>query len=95
MIYVFRCSKCERAIEVQLAMKDRHQTMACPRRRCSGVCSIDAGAAAPAIHTSGPPRGDKRIITDERQVIADRGVRWRDEGTTGLPGGIGRKTIYH
>ena len=38
--------------------------------------------------------GDKRIIWDERQVASDKGKHWRDEGTTGREGGIGRKTFF-
>lgn len=36
------------------------------------------------------PKGDKRIIHSERQL--DK--HWRDKGTTGKPGGAGRKLYF-
>ncbi len=38
--------------------------------------------------------GEAKIIRDERQVFDSHGTRWRDKGTTGKPGGVGRKTFF-
>jgi len=36
------------------------------------------------------PKGDKRIIRSERQLDKN----WRNKGTTGRPGGVGRKIYF-
>ena len=39
--------------------------------------------------------GDRKIIWDEKQVVSDKGENWRDEGTTGNPGGAGKRLYFH
>ena len=40
------------------------------------------------------PKGEARIIHSEKQVESQLGKRWRDKGTTGNEGGIGRKKHF-
>lgn len=63
-------------------------------RKCK-VCGKAATytMSAPLI-TVGSPKGDKRIIVDERQVTSEKGNDWRDEGTTRRPGGAGKVAYY-
>jgi hypothetical protein len=39
-------------------------------------------------------KGDKRLIWSDKQVEARHGPRWRDQGTTGQPGGAGARLIF-
>jgi hypothetical protein len=40
-------------------------------------------------------KDDGRMIFDEREVEADKGKDWRDEGTNRRPGGAGGKLFFH
>ena len=93
-IYEYKCQLCGEVSDHHCKMADRMTRRDCPI--CSKEACADLQMSAPLLGTERIV-GDARIIKDEREVIANsaRGVDWRDEGTTGKPGGAGRKTIFH
>ncbi|MGH9579921.1 MAG: hypothetical protein ACRD2R_02920, partial [Terriglobales bacterium] len=77
--------------ETQRAYTSRNEPGRCAS--CGGLA--DYVISAPAIVSAGPSKDvAKRVIVDERQVHNTHGKRWRDAGTTGQAGGVGRKKIF-
>ena len=84
-LYNYRCS-CGAVVELERPYENRKGPVACP------VC-IEGWAeyefSAAYIGTE-RKRGDNRIIKDERELEN----RWRDQGTTGKPGGAGKVLTF-
>ena len=87
-IYSYHCELCDAESDLQVKYEQRLDPQPCARPGCPGMATYKP--SAPLVGT-GRIRGDRRLITDERQVIADRGADWRDQGTTGREGGAGAK----
>lgn len=89
-VYDYECGSCGKVFS---------QTRGYPVREDPAPCEC-GGQADYVLVRSGIQkgteviRGDKRIIRDERQVTSEHGSRWRDQGTTGNPGGIGRRKFF-
>ena len=91
-VYEYSCQACGEASDHFVKYDDRLTKQDCPH--CNARASAEYRMSAPAIGTE-RKRGDRRLIVDERQVASEKGERWRDEGTTGTPGGVGRKIHFH
>lgn len=91
-IYEYKCHLCGEVADHHCKMDDRLTRKDCPS--CGAQSAADIQMSAPRIGTE-VKRGEARVIRDERQVTSELGPRWRDAGTTGKPGGAGRKTIFH
>lgn len=92
-VYHYRCRSCGALTEHLVSYSRREQPQDCPR------CGESLGARYQFTPVSNlgqeRVRGDKRLIWSEQQVAAEQGARWRDEGTTGRPGGAGRMLYFH
>ena len=85
-LYEYRCKDCGETADHVVPIAQRNDPIACPS--CKGESELLV--SAPIIGTE-VLRGDSRIIKDERQLPQN----WRDEGTTGKPGGAGRTIYFH
>lgn len=86
--YEYRCTICGEVNDHHVPMANRLERQDCPK--CKREKSAEYQISAPLLGTE-KPVGDGRIIRSERQLDP----RWRDKGTTGRPGGVGRKIIFH
>jgi len=85
-LYDYQCASCEARFEAQRLIDQRAQAPC----DCGGVGDLIVSAPLIAGEVI---KGDRRIIVDERQVSSEKGLRWRDEGTTGREGGAGRRIM--
>jgi len=90
--YVYECSLCGTSRDHYRKIADRFDKPDC--EQCGGEACGELVIGRTNYHGERVV-GDKRIIRDEREVIAERGERWRDEGTTGKEGGAGKKIYGH
>lgn len=87
-MYEYRCQLCGVITEHHVKMANRYERQDC--LACKGEGSAEFTiATAPAMGTE-KPVGDSRVIKSERQLPKN----WRNEGTTGKPGGVGTKAIF-
>ena len=91
-VYEYRCQLCDEVNDHHVAMDDRLTRQDCPSCGKDGCAEIQM--SAPTLGTE-VRRGDSRIIRDERQVSSELGPNWRNEGTTGKPGGAGKRIFFH
>jgi hypothetical protein len=91
-MYEFECSLCADCREHHRKLADRFDKPDC--EKCGGEACCERVMSAPHYHGERIV-GDKRIIHSEREVVAERGPNWRDEGTTGKEGGAGKKLHFH
>ena len=94
-LYDFVCSLCGQATDHQCLIAERFTKIDCPSCGAEGSCELVVGYTRPNFASQERKRGDKRLIFDEREVIAEKGERWRDEGTTGREGGAGKRQYFH
>jgi len=87
-VYTYRCQLCDREITAEVPYGQRLDSQVCD---CGG--KAEYRVSAPAVHGE-VKRGDNRLIFDERQVSSERGEHWREQGTTGQPGGAGRTLTF-
>lgn len=100
--YDFECQVCGHRFEALASISDRDKPLDCPVeevvRRCGALASAtrirDGITKPPSIGTE-RKRGDSRMIFSEKQVSSELGSRWRDAGTTGRPGGVGKRSHFH
>jgi len=88
--YTYRCELCGEDQDAFVPYEQRFDS-----QPCEG-CHVGQAVyqfPAPMLGAE-QKRGDGRLIFDERQVESEKGKRWRDEGTTGRPGGGGDKLIF-
>jgi len=87
--YIYRCKACDTEFETVTTIARRKRSQRCD---CGGVAVFQPipyglkGSIAPE-----KPVGDAKFIRDERQLEPG----WRDKGTTGKPGGAGKKLYFH
>jgi len=91
-VYEFECLMCGKVTDHYLPSELRTERQDCPQ--CGADKSADYRISAPLVGTE-VKRGSARVIHDERQVTDDQGAHWREKGTTGNPGGAGRKLHFH
>ncbi len=88
-LYDFLCEH-GHPVELQLPIAQRNNPgEGCPE--CGGKLELQISLVAVGTAV---PKGDKRIIKSEKQVESQLGKGWRDKGTTGREGGIGRKKHF-
>jgi putative FmdB family regulatory protein len=86
-VYTYTCQDCGETADHVIPFVGRETPQTC--LRCGGAAEYEM--PAPLTRVAGP-RG---AIWDDRQVESTHGKNWRDEGTTGRPGGAGRKLHFH
>ena len=91
-VYEYRCHLCDAVNDHCVPMDDRLTRQDCPT--CGKESCADMQLSAPLLGTE-IRRGDSRLIRDERQVSSELGPQWRDQGTTGNPGGAGKRIHFH
>jgi len=89
-LYEYRCTQCGSIVDHHVPMDSRLDPQAC--LDCPGQAELHITAPLIGSERLTPA---KRVIVAEEQVVSEKGERWRDEGTTGQPGGVGRKLIMH
>ena len=90
-IYDYCCERCHEITEHLVSIAKREAPRNCPE--CGSARSAHLQMSAP--HYAGERAvGDRRLIWDEKQITSEKGSRWRDEGTTGRPGGAGSKIYF-
>jgi putative FmdB family regulatory protein len=87
-IYSYRCTVCDRECTAHVPYDQREQPQAC---YCGGLAEYHFSAPMIAGERI---KGDKRLIWSEKQVESSHGPSWRDQGTTGRPGGAGSALIF-
>ena len=92
-MYEYECSVCGRITDHHRLIAERFTKADCESCGRKGCCELVI-RSAPSYHGERIVR-DKRIIRSEQEVIAERGKKWRDEGTTGKEGGAGKKLYSH
>lgn len=90
-LYDYECCKCGHGEEVQRAIADPHPP--CPKCDAPGGDEGFAVQIVPIRFSVAEPNG--RPIFSEAQIESSHGRDWRTKGTTGNPGGIGRRTFFH
>ena len=91
-IYEYECALCSVRQDHYRTIADRFDKPGCSS--CGGEVCCERVMSAPHYHGERIV-GDKRIIRSEREVVQERGPKWRDEGTTGKEGGAGKKLHFH
>lgn len=87
--YSYSCKVCGVETDHVIPYDNRLEPQDCPS------CGREASAeyrCPMAMIGSERKRGDSRLIRDERELGNDN---WRDEGTTRLEGGAGKKLYFH
>ena len=94
MIYEYECGKCGEVTDHSIPLAEHTQEPRdCPE--CGAEKAATFILSVPNHASVERKRGDKRVIVDERQVIDEHGPNWRDKGTTGKPGGAGKRIYFH
>ena len=94
-LYDFVCSSFGQDTDHQCSVADRLSKIDCTYCEELDVCELVVGYNGRAPQYGGETVAQhKRVIHDEREVIAERGVNWLDKGTTGLEGGAGKKQYF-
>lgn len=85
-VYTYRCELCGEEKDALVPYGQRLEAQPCD------ACHLgNAVYQFPcAMLGTEQKRGDRRIIRDEREL----GSRWRDQGTTGKPGGAGKSLFF-
>lgn len=90
-LYLYVCEACKSPNEAFRSYDLRNRAVKCSECGGRAVYTI----AAPMLGSERPSRDPaKRVIVSEKQVEAKHGKNWRDAGTTGREGGVGRKKIF-
>ena len=87
-IYEYHCQLCGEISDHHVPMDSRLERQDCPS--CNEFDCAEFRVTAPLIGTE-RLHGESRVIHTEKQLPK----HWRDEGTTGKPGGAGRKIHFH
>ena len=86
MIYTYKCADCYLEADQVSTVAERKTPKACPE--CGGQAEFTFTANRADTH----PREllEQGVIHSEKQLAP----RWRDQGTSGKPGGAGRVQTY-
>jgi hypothetical protein len=86
--YNYDC-ECGLRYEADRPYESREEPLPC---ECGKLATYTV--AAPMIGTQPGPKGDNRIIWDDRQVEASHGSRWRETPHSDREGGAGRVMYF-
>lgn len=88
-LYDYECQSCGHAEEIQRPLNDPHPD--CPQCGATGGDVFIVLISPPQTRVaeiSGP-------IFSEKQIESTHGRNWRNKGTSGRPGGAGRRIFFH
>lgn len=97
-VYQYRCQLCGESADHHVPYAQRLDPLECPACGAQSSAIYEGVQGRPPVTTMSamrPRRDDGRMIWDERQVEADLGADWRNEGTNRRPGGAGQKLYFH